>query len=200
MCCKRLAENTGRKKSLKICHLGTIAQLHRAVFFATKIRSTIGKKLSNSNISSTMSCPHNMANVSPLTAEIGLPVWVTPSNFNGFRVLAAFIVRYCSDVAHRRPTKLRTMFGRLLGCYTIHIFGGSCPLTEFCQVQNSLYVQVLRSPILVALLHGIPAAGVSQTLRRGTRNGITELSQRAPPIFGRAAITLGIGSHSSVFC
>jgi len=26
-----------------------------------------------------------------------------------------------------------------------------------------------------------------------TRNGITELSQRAPPIFGRAAITLGIG-------
>jgi len=39
--------------------------------------------------------------------------------------------------------------------------------------------------------------GVSQTLRRGTRNGITELSQRAPPIFGWAAITLGIGPHSS---
>ena len=30
-----------------------------------------------------------------------------------------------------------------------------------------------------------------------TRNGITELSQRAPPIFDRAAITLGIGQHSS---
>jgi len=42
-------------------------------------------------------------------------------------------------------------------------------------VQNSLYVQVLRSLILPALLHGTPAAGVSQTLRRGTRNGITEL-------------------------
>jgi len=26
-------------------------------------------------------------------------------------------------------------------------------------VQNSLYVQVLRSPILAALLHGSPAAG-----------------------------------------
>jgi len=49
-------------------------------------------------------------------------------------------------------------------------------------VQNSLYVQVLRSPILAALLHGTPAAGVSQTLRHGTRNGITELSLRAPPI------------------
>jgi len=40
--------------------------------------------------------------------------------------------------------------------------------------------------------------GVSQTLQRGTRNGITELSQRAPFIFGWAAITLGIGPHSSV--
>jgi len=50
---------------------------------------------------------------------------------------------------------------------------------------------------LAALLHGNGAVGVSQTLRRGTRNGITELSQTAPPIFGWAAITLGIGSHSS---
>ena len=33
----------------------------------------------------------------------------------------------------------------------------------------------------------------------GTRNGITELPQRAPPIFDRAAITLGIGPHSSFF-
>jgi len=64
-------------------------------------------------------------------------------------------------------------------------------------VQNSLYVQVLRSPILAALLHGTPAAGVSQTLRRGTRNGITELSQTAPPTFGWAAITMDIGPHSS---
>jgi len=92
------------------------------------------------------------------------------------------------------------MFGRLLGWYTLHyiyIFGGSCPLTEFCYVQNSLYVQVLRSPILAALLDGTPGADVSQTLRRGTRNGITELSQRAPPTFVWAAIRLGIGRLSS---
>jgi len=31
-----------------------------------------------------------------------------------------------------------------------------------------------------------------------TRNGITELSQSAPPIFGWAAITLGIGPDSSI--
>jgi len=50
---------------------------------------------------------------------------------------------------------------------------------------------------LSALLHGTPAAGVSETLRHVTRNGITELLQRAPLIFGWAAITLGIGPHSS---
>ena len=70
----------------------------------------------------------------------------------------------------------------------------------------TVYVQVLRSPVLAAVppvLYGSPAAGVSQSLRRGTRNGITELSQRATSIFGRAAITLGIDPHcscSSVLC
>jgi len=75
---------------------------------------------------------------------------------------------------------------------------------------------------MAALLHGTPAAGVNQTLQRGTRNGIllcicvcfclllhynankglyiiTELSLRAPPIFGWTAITLGIGPHSSYY-
>jgi len=95
------------------------------------------------------------------------------------------------------------MFGRPLGWYTAYtIFGGFCPLSEFCQVQTSLCVQVLSSPILAVLLHGTRAVGVSQTLRRGARNRITELSQKAPPIFGWAAITLGIGPHSSfaLFC
>jgi len=55
-------------------------------------------------------------------------------------------------------------------------FRGLLPLTEFCQLQNSLCAQVLmRFPILAALLHGTRAVGVSQTLRRGIRKGITEL-------------------------
>ena len=61
----------------------------------------------------------------------------------------------------------------------IYMFGFSCPLTEFCLVQNSHYVQVLRSPIMAALLHGTPGAGVSKTLRCDARNGIIELSHRA---------------------
>jgi len=84
----------------------------------------------------------------------------------------------------------------------ICIFGGSCSLTEFCLLQNSLCVQVLRSS-LAALLHATWAAPVSHTLLPGTTNEIMELSQRVPPIFGWAAITLGIGPHSNflgLFC
>jgi len=57
------------------------------------------------------------------------------------------------------------------------------------------YVQVLRSPILAVLLHGTPAAGVSQTLRRGTRNGITELLQRAPPIYSAGRPSRWASAH-----
>jgi len=42
--------------------------------------------------------------------------------------------------------------------------------------------------VLAALLHGTLAVGVSQAKLCGDE-------QRAPPIFGRAAITLGIGPH-----
>jgi len=44
--------------------------------------------------------------------------------------------------------------------------------------------------VLAALLHGTPVLGVSAAKLCG-------VEQRAPPIFGRAAITLGIGPDSS---
>ena len=66
MCCTRLAENTGRKKSPKNRHLGTIEQPCSAMSSQLRYVSTIEKKMLNSNISSI--CPHNMANFGPLTA------------------------------------------------------------------------------------------------------------------------------------
>jgi len=47
------------------------------------------KNLLNSNVSSTR--PHNVANFSPSSAEIGSGVCGTPANFNGFRILAALL-------------------------------------------------------------------------------------------------------------
>ena len=45
MCGTRLAENTGRKKLAKNRHMGTIAQLCRAISSQLRHISTIGKKL-----------------------------------------------------------------------------------------------------------------------------------------------------------
>jgi len=115
------------KTRQKNCHLGTIAQLCRAISLQLRHVSTIGKKnLLSSNIST---CPHSMVNFGPLAAEIDPVVWGTPANFNGFRVLAT-------------------------------------------------------------LLHGTPVLGSAK---------VCGVEQRAPPIFGRAAITLGIGPHSTLF-
>jgi len=89
-CCTRLAANTGRKKSSKICHLGTIAQLCRAMSLQLRHIWRSEKNLLSSHISSTYS--HNMVNFGrPLAAEIGPLVWDTPANFYGFRVLAALL-------------------------------------------------------------------------------------------------------------
>jgi len=135
-----------------------------------------------------------MVNFGSLTAEIIFGVWGTPANFNGFRVLASLLQRRRSMEVNQALHGVWPSPGLV---HYIYIFGGSCSLTEFCQVQNSLCVQVLRSPILAALLHSTGAASASLNLRRATRNGIRELSQTAPPTFGWAAITLGIVPHSS---
>jgi len=46
--------------------------------------------------------------------------------------------------------------------------------------------------VLATLLYGTPILGISHT--------ICGVEQRAPPMFGRAAIALGIGPHSSFIC
>jgi len=57
-------KNTGRKKSPKIRHLRTIAEVCRAISSQLRQVSTIGKKLLSSNTSSTQ--PHNMVTFGPL--------------------------------------------------------------------------------------------------------------------------------------
>jgi len=101
-----------------------------------------------------------------------------------------------------QPNFVRCLAVSLAGTLYIH-FGGCCPLTEFCQVQNSLCVQVLRSHVSAVLLHSTRAVRASKTLRRGARNGITELSPLVVFISGRYLYSEGghhvwpIGPHSS---
>jgi len=86
MYCTRLAGNTGRKKSPSRHNRTTLS----GYIFATKTCIDNRKKnLLNSNTSST--CPRNMVNFGPLTAEIGSGVWGTTAHFNRFCVLAALL-------------------------------------------------------------------------------------------------------------
>ena len=88
MCCARLAEIQDAKidkKSPSGHHPTDLS----GYIFATRACIDNLTKLLSSNISSTR--PHNMVNFGPLAAEICSLVWVTPANFNGFRVLAALL-------------------------------------------------------------------------------------------------------------
>jgi len=122
-------------------HVGTIAQLCRAVSSQLRQLSTIRKNLLSSNISST--CSHNMVNFGPLSAEIDWRVWGTPANFNGFRILASLLQRHRSTETNQTLHDVRPL--AVIWAGRLYIFGSCCPVTEFRQVQDSLCVlQVLH--------------------------------------------------------
>ena len=118
--------------------MGTIAQLCRAVSSQLRQISTIRKNLLSINISCT--CSHNMVNFGPLSAKIDWRVWGTPANFNGFRILASLLQRRRSTEANQTLHGVWPSPAWLV--HYIYIFGGSCPVTEFCQVQNSFCVHL----------------------------------------------------------
>jgi len=83
--------------------------------------------------------------------------------------------------------------------HCVYTFLGSCPLTEFCQLQYNIHFASKSCVLLYwqsycTALEQRPSA----KLWLGTRNGIAALSQRQPPTFGWEAITLGICAHTSL--
>jgi len=184
MCCTRLAGNTGRKKSPKNRHLGTIAQLCWPASSQLRHVSTIGKKLLNVKISSTSS--YNTANFGPLTAEIGSGVWGTPANFNGFRVLASLLQRRRSQEANQ--TLHDVLPSRGLVHYKLYIFRGIAHSRNFARSK------IQFASKFCVLLYWQRHCTTLQQRASAKHCGV---EKRAPPIFGRAAINLGIGPRSS---
>jgi len=77
MCSTLLAGNAGPQKIAKNSPFGHHRTNLSGYISATEARiDNQKKKLLNSNTSST--CPRNMVNFGPLTAEIGSGVWGTP--------------------------------------------------------------------------------------------------------------------------
>jgi len=145
-----VAENTRRKnydkKSQSAHHRTTLLGY---IFASEACIDSQKKNLLNGNISSI--CFHNMVKFGLLMAEICWRVWGTSAYFNGFCVLASLLHRRCSTEVSQT---LHDVWPSPALVYHTYVFRGSCPLTEFFQLQNSLCAQVLRSPILAALLHG----------------------------------------------
>jgi len=84
----RLAGNAGPKKIAKNRHLGTVAQLCRAISSQLRHVSTMGKSAKQHYVPHTSS---QYGELGPLPAEIRSWVCGTPANFNWFRVLAALL-------------------------------------------------------------------------------------------------------------
>jgi len=187
-----LLEIQDAKMMQKNRHLYTITQLCRGESSQLRHVSTIGKKLVKQQYLLHM-CPQ-YGKLRPTSGWYRSRSLGHPSKFQRVSHLG-FVTAPMS--LNRRQQNFADVWPSPELVHYTYIFGDSCSLLEFYEVQNSLCIQALRSPILAAVLHGTRAAAVSQILCHGTRNGITELSQRAPPIFDWVAITLGIGPHSS---
>jgi len=158
MCCMRLTENAGCTSNAKICHLCTITQRCWAISLQLRHVLTIWKRVKQQYLFRMSS------HYSELRSTNGLRVWGTPGNFNGFHILASLLHRCCATDVNQTLHDIWPSPG-LTGPVTLCIhFRGLLPPTEFFQVQNSLCVQFLRSPILPALLHGTRAVASAKLL------------------------------------
>ena len=101
------------------------------------------KNLLNGNISSI--CPHQYGDLRPTNGWDLLASLGHPSKFQ--RVLRLGFVTAPTSLNRGQPNFARCLAVSCAGILYIH-FWSSCPLTEFCQLQNSPCVQVLHSPTL----------------------------------------------------
>jgi len=173
-------------------HLGTIAQLCRAMSLQLRHVSTIGKKLIKQHYLLQMSPQYY--ELQPTNGWDQLASWGHPSKFQRFRVLVSLLQQHHSLEANQTLHDVWPSPGLV---HYLYISGAVAPWRNFCRCKIHFTFQVLCAPILAALLHSTRAVGIRQNLLHATRNGITELLQRVPCIFGWASITLGIGPHSS---
>jgi len=153
-CCK----DTKQKLCKKVAILRTITQLCRAISSQLRHVLIIGKKkLVKEQYLLHISSKYSERR--PTNGWDPLAFWATLGHFSGFRILA-------SSLHRRRAMQVNQTLHNVWPSPRLVHYIYTCPLTEFCQVQNLLCVHVLRYPILAALLYGTRAVGISQTLQR----------------------------------
>jgi len=177
-CCRRFAENTGRKKSPKIRHLRNIAQLCLAISSQLRHISTIGKNVKQQYLS------HMSSQYGELRPTSGWDRFISlwhPSKFQRFSCLG--FITAATSLNGSQPN-----FGR---CLAVSWTGTLC--MHFRRLLPHYGILPPRAkftsrPSLALSYIGSVAARHSSSGRQSNF-----AAQRTPPIFGRAAITLGIG-------
>jgi len=127
-----------------------------------------------------------MVNFGPLASEIVSLVWDAPANFNGCRLLASL------------PQRRRLMEGN----QTLRDVWPSPARLHYIHFWRLLP----RNRILPGAKFSLRPPSLARScwqryctaLEQWARVKLCGIEHRAPPIFGRATITLGIGSHSSL--
>jgi len=175
MCCTRLAENTGSKNHAKNRHLRTIAQLCWAISSQLRHVSTIGKKL--------VKWPYLLH----MSLQYGEP---QPSNgWDQFRSLG-------------HPSKFQRV-SRLGFVTALTSLNGGQPNLARCSAVSCTGILYVHFGGGVSCIGIITARHSSSRRQPNFALWYTEwnygISQRAQPIFGWAAITLGSGPRCSYF-
>jgi len=128
-----------------------------------------------------------MVNFGPATADIGSGVWGTPANFNRFRVLASLLHRRRSTGGGVNKT-LQAVWPSPGLVHYMYILGllppnGILPAAIFT-LRPSLAFSYIGS---VTARHS--SSGIQPNFAAWYKESNYELLQKAPPIFGWAAIT-----------
>ena len=206
MCGTRLAGNTGSKNDAKNHHLCTIAQICRAVSSQLRHVSTIRKKFVKQKYVLHMSSQYGKLlpiNGWDLLASLG-----HPSKFQPVSRLA-FVAAVTSLTNGHTSCKVYTMFGRLLGCYTICTFSGALvPWQNFarCKIHSTSkscvflhwqrYYTALQQPAS-AKLCGVEQGMEFHNFRRGRHLYSAGRPSRWASVH---IVVLDRLSYSSTFC
>ena len=131
-----------------------------------------------------------LLHVSPQYGELrptnGSGVWGTEQISTGF----ASCLRYYSDVARQRPTKLCTMFGRLLRWYTIYTFWGLLSANGFSPATK--FTLGLRPSLAFSYIASVTARHSSSGRQPNFVAWYKELNYRT---FAEGATYIRLGGH-----
>jgi len=194
ICCMRLAENTGRKNRQKIAICTPLHNFIRLYLHNEGMYRQSGKKFVKQQHLLHMFSQHG-------------ELWPT----NGRDQLAS--LRHPSKLQRisrlgfvTAPTSLNRGQWNFAGCLAvswagtlyIHFRGLLPPNVILPAAKFNLHPSLVFSYIgSVTAQHSSSGFQLNLTVQCGSRNGITEISHRTPPILSRAAIMLGIGQHFS---